>query len=435
MGKDDFKNIFSGGDIAKARSLKSLPIEESSVTFSDICIKDNNLSVKVTIRENGTAETIPLCGSLAASYKTQHGINSAVVQVYGTTMGYEVLLFEIFNDTENDNLLLDDVNVGNSLSNIPHIKLYLKDAEENIHLYESPMVKELASMDAFQYGKADPNKDNLWALPYVDYTVEEIPLSEEISEKLGLSADTRGLNYYSTWNSQVSRLEYDVSSEHYEYLSLLYVVYRHANVSSSNSSWIASCKVAESSSMTYYDTEQVTYGINPFRYRDISIAFACGDKSTFIKSYQEGRVVDYDGLGGGNVLAAGADITISLLQKAVPSLPSYSTFESALALISGMTSQTGTVDLGPNDTVLYNQKTVAVGEKITGFSISECTDQYGNSNVGHYYTFHADITYEVGGGNTSTVGALKVTYKLYNNVDMTSSSKSKTFELAYTVTP
>ena len=346
-----------------------------------------------------------------------------------------MLLFEIFNDTENDNLLLDDVNVGGSLCNIPHIKLYLKDADENIYLYEAPITPELSSINAFQYEKADIRKDNLWALPYVDHTLDEIPLTADIAEKLGLNTDTRGLNYYSTWNSQVSRLEYDVSSEHYEYLSLLYVSYRHTNVSGSNSTWIASCKVAESSSMTYYDTEQVTYGINPFRYRDISIAFACGDKSTFIRSYQEGRVVDYDGLGGGNVLAAGADIAILLLQKAVPSLPSYSTFESALTLISGMTSEPGTVDLGPDDTVLYDQKTVAVGEKISGYSISECTDQYGESNVGHFYTFHADITYEVGGGNSSTVGALKVTYKLYNNVDMTSSSKSKTFELAYTVTP
>ena len=70
MGKDDFKDIFSGGDNTRTRSPKSLPIEESAITLSDVSIKENNLSVNVTIRENGTAVTLPLCGSLAASYKT-----------------------------------------------------------------------------------------------------------------------------------------------------------------------------------------------------------------------------------------------------------------------------------------------------------------------------------------------------------------------------
>lgn len=60
-------------------------------------------------------------------------------------------------------------------------------------------------------------------------------------------------------------------------------------------------------------------------------------------------------------------------------------------------------------TSLFNGITLATGIKTASiYKFEECTDQNGVANVGHYLTLQTQLQYENAGGNTSTVGVLKM---------------------------
>ena len=106
-----------------------------------------------------------------------------------------------------------------------------------------------------------------------------------------------------------------------------YITYIHSNVNSQDSTWAASFKVSEhirTGNLTYY-------GNNVFEYRNLKMAFASGDKTTILRTYQEGRVYDFD---NGGLKKAGQQITVNLLKKAVSSIPGGSTISSVISAIN-----------------------------------------------------------------------------------------------------
>ena len=151
-----------------------------------------------------------------------------------------------------------------------------------------------------------------------------------------------------------------------------------------------------------------------------------------IRTMQEGRVYDYS---KSKLLEVGQNITLSLLKKAVSSLPYGSTASTVLSAINSMSSSTGTVTLGSTGVNLSSQKVVAAGEKLKNHKIEECTDYNGSTGIGDYFTFHAILNHATGSGSNSTVGVLKVDFDKYYTGDSSYTPISKTFNLTYSSNP
>ena len=352
------------------------------------------------------------------------GINSVIVEVNDDINGYEILLFEIFNDNDNNNLLLNQ-----ELEGKPHIKVYLKNGND-IYLFESAMPEAFANLNASDYGEAKKFNDALWAAPLVDHEVEEIPTDDAVLEELGLNTiATRGLDSWSTWiNPTTYKDSFYIGSDYVQCTSVPYITYIHSNVNSQDSTWAASFKVSEhirTGNLTYY-------GNNVFEYRNLKMAFASGDKTTILRTYQEGRVYDFD---NGGLKKAGQQITVNLLKKAVSSIPGGSTISSVISAINSMSSSTGNVILGSTGVSLSGQQITAVGERLNKYAIEECTDYDGGINIGHYFTYQAVLKHVSGSsGNNNTVGALVVEFDTYHVGDDTYTPVSKQITLNYTST-
>lgn len=420
MSKESFKTNF--GVSPDHRPYSRSAFEASDMNITDIVINGEDVGLNMELIGNDGTIILPLNGKLKAGYKTQNDINSAIIEVTGTTNGYEILLFEIFNDTEENNLL-----VNGDLEGMSHIKVYIKDEEDKIYLFEAPMPDAFKNIVAENYSKASKEKDALWASSLVDHVTRDLETDSEFLTKHGLNNQTRGLSEWTIWTNETTYYDsFYIGSDYVQCWSLPYVEYRHANVKSQDTSWIASFKVAEHMSIGGY----TYYGNNVFEYRNLKISFGCGDKTTFIASEQEGNVYKYTGLLTG-LKKATDSIAVHLLNKAVSSLPYGSTFMTVINAINTMSSSEGNVTLGSSGHTIANRKTVAVGEYLSDYLLEECTDHSGGENNGHYFTFRGILQYEAGSGNTNTVGALTVSFDKYYTGDSSYTTVSKQFQLDY----
>lgn len=144
----DFKENFGIAPSKQKRNIKNL--EKVECEIRNIQIDKELLGLEVELKNvDDENEYISMFGNLRASYKAQNGINSTIVEVFENTNGYEVLLFEIFNDTTDNNLL-----VNKTLGGQEHVKIYLKENNGNIYLLELKMIDDLAGISAEDYPEA-----------------------------------------------------------------------------------------------------------------------------------------------------------------------------------------------------------------------------------------------------------------------------------------
>lgn len=183
-----FKNAF-GVAPDKRTSTYSLTkkTDNLGIRIRNVFIKNEDISLIMELTKNETVVKLPLSGKLRASYKTENGINSIIVDVAGFINGYEILLFEIFNDDCYNNLLTNKELEGKS-----HIKIYLKDSE-NIYLFEANLPNAFLNLKANDYEKAEKHNDVLWASSLVEHEVKEVPTSDAIMEDLVLIFKKIGL--------------------------------------------------------------------------------------------------------------------------------------------------------------------------------------------------------------------------------------------------
>ncbi len=424
MSADEFSTTYTSkpnGRSAKA-AIASCPT--SSITLSNLTVNSNDLSTTVVLSTNTGTVKLPIVGKLYASYKWNQGINSVIVDVESVINGYNVLLFELYNDFAEDSKLL----YASQLANTPHIKLYIQDENETLYLYEMEMPSSLFSIDASNFLKADSAKDLFWPLHLVNGITTEIPTNDSTLQLFGIDSQSRAVNETTCWyNSTIYQHSFTYMGELYKSYSLPYVEYRYTDVTSADSTWWASFKI-----MGYTTIGDTTlYDSNVFEYKNIKLAFACGDNSTFIRTYQQGRMRNSLGL----IKEAGSNITVDLLTKIVNALPYGSTFTTVMGYINTLSATEDSVKLGTSGITLMNRKTVAVGQKLDSYSFEECTDYDSQLNNGHYFTYHAVITYENSGGNTNTVGALQAQFDVFDASDYSQNTVTKNIQLNYTAEP
>lgn len=430
LSVDDFNKSMVGPvserlPIESCGSYKNVDLQINSMNLND-----GTISLDANVKYSGVDSNLSASGKLNASYNAQKGVNSVVADLEDSTGNFKILLFNVFNDTSKDDFLL----VRNDLNEKPHLKMYLLDSNGNILFFEIELPKELEQLDAKAFSDGDSAHDLYWFTDIAKPSkAVNVPTDRNTMTKLGVSTiKPLALGEFSQWvNSTTYTYNFYLGNTYIVNMSLPILNYKHVNVNSSDSTWTAAFLIAE-----HTDVGGTTYyGNNVFRYRNLQINFGCGDKSTFIRTMQQGRVYDYTSLITG-FKKVGDSITATLLNKALSTLPYGSTLSTILGYFNTLSSSTGSVTLGSSGVTLSNRKTVAVGEKLSKYELQECTDHDNKTNNGDYFTYQATLQSEGATSSVSTVGALQLKFDVYNNGTSTNTASiSHDFQLNYTAMP
>ncbi|WP_223068314.1 hypothetical protein [Paenibacillus caui] len=245
---------------------------------------------------------------------------------------------------------------------------------------------------------------------------------------LRFPATPMALGSFSTWtNPTTYYTSFYVGSDYTQCWSLPYLSYKHVNVTSQDSTWIAQFKVAEHTQVGNY----TYYGNNVFEYKNLKIAFGSGDYSTMIRTFQQGRVYDTSTFGG--LKKTGDKIAADLIKKTLSAVPYGSTINDVLGYINTAVSGGGEVTLGSQGVDLSGSPVSAAGEKLASkYKLEECTDHGGQTENGHYFTYHVVLNYEGNGSSKSTTGNLQLKFDVFNYEDYSTTPISKDFTLSYT---
>jgi len=414
------------GQVEKRKSLESQKLLKNyDLKLDNFILSGGNVSIDVTVGE----EQVQLFGLLHASYKVQNGINSIVGDLTDETGRYSVLLFEIFNDNKNDNLL-----INRDLQEKPHLKLYLLDGDKNIILFETDLPEALRGLEVGSFAEKEDNKKEMfWFKGLAEpEMVKEITTTEtsiaEASGKTDLDFAPMALNSFSTWtNPTTYYTSFYVGTDYTQCWSLPYLSYKHVNVTSSDSTWIAQFKIAEHTKVGNY----TYYGNNVFEYKNLKIAFGSGDYSTMIRTFQQGRIYDNSAFNGG-LKKVGDKIATSLIKKTLSAVPYGSTINDVIGYINTATSTSGEVTLGSQGVSLSGSPVSAAGEKLASkFKLEESTDHSGRTDNGHYFTYQVVLNYEGNGSSKNTTGNLQLKFDVFNSQTNKTTPISKDFTLAY----
>ena len=423
MSASEFTNTFSGDPNTRVSTCSISSVDNPEIALSNITIGATTVSLNAILNTSGETTVLPISGTLAAGYKTNQDINSIIIEVADQIKGYTVLLFEIYNDTAEDMDLLTTSPMVQTLGNTPHIRLYLQGPDDDVFLFEFEMPVCFAALNSSDYPAADAYKDVYWAWDLVVHETASIPTDAQMSNMLIAQNQSRALGAFSTL--AYGETFYDsfyIALRHYEIWSLPYIEYKHTNVSSADSTWIASFKVSERVDI---DGTMHAGTPNPFVYKNLKIALAAGANTTFIRTFQEGHFDD----SWGNTLAAGSRVAVSILKHIVGTIPYSSTFLTALEWISAMSSVNTNIVLGSQNIDLADQKVTAVGEHLGTYRFYRST-----ARGGDYFTLHAVTQSEGATNSKNTTGALVVSFDIEFNNTLEVADPFQ-IQLDYTVQP
>lgn len=421
ISTEDFNEAFVGEPLKRKDYRNLASYSDAEIQINDMTIMGDVIEFSFMINGANKAE---INGTLKSGYKYEHGLNSIVADVSSSLPKYDILYFEILNDKDKNSALLKKNSNGQ-----PILKLYIKDNDENIYLFEEMLPKSLQVLDAADYEKGNKSLA-YWFKDFVDpYEEEELVTTTELMEELGLSTvQSRALNSFSTWtNPTTYYTSFYVGSDYTQCWSLPYLRYKHTDVNSNDSTWIASFKVAEH---TRVNGSLVYHGNNVFEYRNLKLSFGSGEKTTIIRTFQEGRVYDYTA--SWNALKEeGEKIAVSIYKNVISSIPVASDLDDIVSRISAVAGANGDVTLGSTGINLSSDLCNVVGEELEDYSLEECTDYDNQTEKGHYFTFHAVTQFE-GSGSASTFGALCLEFDVLNWETGSLTNRTKNIQLNYT---
>ena len=104
-----------------------------------------------------------------------------------------------------------------------------------------------------------------------------------------------------------------------------------------------------------------------------------------------------------------------------------------MGYINTMESALKTFQIGSNYIHILPDNTVPVDELLEDYKFETCTSHSGSTLNGDYYTFQAVMQYVNSGGNSSTLGALNIEFDVINTSSYTTTPRSTTIQLPYTI--
>lgn len=399
--------------------------KNATINLSNITLRDAELGFTANVNYNNQIKELAAQGRLYKSYKQREKlINSIVGDLQDSNNNFDILLFEIYQDKAEDKMI-----VNPKLKNSPHLKIYLKDRQNNVLLFEFDLPKELKNIVINHDDRIDSTKDGFWFINVIQpYELKKIPADENMKRMLGVTKSnefsTQGVGYFSDWAHDVIYYQsFYIGSDYYQCYSLPYGSWKALNITGDDT-WILSFKVAEHvqvNGQTYRSLD------NPFRYRNVRLAVGVGEKSSIASAIVDGRVESY---------STGQSLILKIferLYKEVVPGPSISEILSWInEIIDAGTNKT--VTLGTSNIKLNDRPTSVEGVNSGNYEMYRYTDING-PNTGHYMVLHTTVQYESDTGTPATAnGVMKIKWDVYyGGYPYDSASKEITF--TYNVSP
>lgn len=143
--------------------------EDAAITITSAAVRGTHLTLGASVSVGNAHKTLSASGTLYNSIKTQHGVNSIVGALQDGMGNYDVLHFEIYNDTTEDAFYSNETWRGR-----PHLKLYLLDkSDDSILLFETAIPETLRNITVEGDAQALYLYDGGWFLDFVPYEITE----------------------------------------------------------------------------------------------------------------------------------------------------------------------------------------------------------------------------------------------------------------------
>lgn len=385
--------------------------ENATINLKSITLKNDTISFTALINYNDQAKELAARGRLYKSYKQrQNSINSIVGDLQDNNNNFEILLFEIYQDKAKDKMI-----VNPKLKESPHLKIYLKDQEDNILLFEFDLPKKLKNIVINHDDRIHTTKDFFWFINVIEpYELKKIPTDENIKQKLGITESnefsTQAVGLFSDWtHSETYYASFYGGFDYYQCYSTPYGSWKAMHVKP-ESTWTVSFKIGEYTLVNGQLTRDVG---NAFIYKNVKIATGVGAKSTIIRAYVDGRLANK---------SYGHSLYMKIFEKAwsllLPKAPSISTIRSWInEVIDAGTKKE--ITLGTENIKLKSDPTVVEGANSLDHEMFRNT-VYNGATTGHYMTLQTVVQYEdtENDGKSATAnGMMKIKWDVYYGLE------------------
>ncbi|MEK3732977.1 hypothetical protein MKX64_11100 [Paenibacillus sp. FSL M8-0334] len=414
---DKFNELYGTPD-SSPDILKNLE-KNAEIKIDSVDLHENNLRLNANISYGNQEYEMFAEGYLYNSYKRQDFINSVVGDLKDRNGNFEILLFDIYNDSSPDKVI-----TSQEYEQTPHLKLYLTDNKGNILLFELDIPEKLRTISIDSDERIATEKDFFWFINVIKpFEDKEIPTNEKLMNQLGVQKSIispNAVGYFSDWTHTTTYYKsFYIGSDYVQAWSLPYGSWKALDVNN-QSTWTNSFKIAEHVTINGTTNRNVD---NPFRYRNVKLSTGVGAKSTIVNAIVDGRLSGY---------STGSSLVMKIAEKAwstaLPALPSISEITGWInAIIDTGTNKT--IKLGTTNIKLNSNPTVVESANSGNHQMFKYTDISG-ANTGHHLLLQTTVQYESSTGTSATAnGVMKAKWDVYyDGLLYNSSSKDVSFK-------
>lgn len=405
---NDFNRAFCG------EKENRIPVEEcesySAVTarLVNVVVTETDISFMVSVvDEESNVTNQVLHGQWGAGSKYINKQENSITVTFDENENAQLrpVLFNCYNDTEKNNLLLGIIPDYN-----PHLKFYLEDSNGQIILLEGELPEFLQVTPNLNWNT--DSSDTVWFTKYVQLNTVKIPTNQlTVAEKeaLGIpTVETSELASFSMWGPYTYKGSGVVGGQNAKYYSMPYVEYLHMPTEP-ESTWSVFFKVAEHINVD----GTVLNGVNPYLYSDVYIGIVAGANTRFIGKAVAGRYIS-----NGFTIEDGEDAVIKALDLVTGG--STSLFISLWNSATDQTVKLGSEDDGyGNNSASYSSvvRSAGIGIPKTDSLSYQYLSTSTNSSNGHYIGANFQMSYynDAGSPETdfSTTGYLAFKFNVY----------------------
>lgn len=425
MSVSDYKDLY-GKPIAERKSKQEInTYQNATIKINEISISNEEITFDYEIGE--FQETLE-----GALYNSSRNMNN-IVAVFEDETDYDILFFEITKGTEEINLLYNT-----ALNSKPHIKIYMKDTNDKMYLFETELPEQLINLTINNDNACDVYNDYLWyvniaeayqttvntscaAMNIIDnsdpnYEIKRnIAIASNTSYEPEMSVATTTSTEPMMWGGkQIYEMSVTNGVDQTTYMFYPYGYIRGCNVANgSNSTWWGSVEVSEHTATKMIGSPSdptVTYGINRFSVRNPKISVVSGNYTMMVRYMIDGKTKTLSG----STKTTGQKIASKVFKKVLSAVPYGKTASEILDWLSLIPTQvTDEVTLGSNGISLNSSAVSATKLEVdSNYVFSKYTEASGG---GHKIVMHVDVT-RTTNSTAMTTGAVRINYDVYTNL-------------------
>lgn len=316
MTQDAFKSYFSGENLSALQpaSVSSAP----ELTLNSISYDNATRALTVTgsvTDAQGNTKTMSLSGTMYNSYQTLDDINSTVAVLTDEDGNFDVLLFNVFNSTEESTIQFES-----SLTGVPHLKVYLIDRSTgNMYFFELDIPQQFAdiSIPASKDNICpDTLYDALWFANVIEAEVERITSDEPQIVPMANHSGQKSLDQI--------HMRWDGITGVYDYYTTPIIIYDVDDITGGSTvEW----SFTFGTSNGYLISQGETYDLTAIQIKEVELGVAAGQYTMFTgnaitscklcNGATEAQDIVYEAIGAFGEIADGFEITAAAMGATV----------------------------------------------------------------------------------------------------------------------